>query len=73
MATETIEIQEVTRKLAAGRFTYATYNGRTFRRAAKRGRPHYEAVAALNLGNGDKPAKKTINVSSQLAKLFLAK
>lgn len=70
----TIKIQEVTRNTAAGRFTYAMYNGRVARRiAGRRGRPHYDIVASLTLNNGDKPVAKEITVDSQLGRILLSK
>lgn len=69
---ETITVLEITRKNGAGRFTYAMYNGRTLRRAAKRGRPHYDTVGTLQLTTNEKPKSRDVNVNSQLGRLLLA-
>jgi predicted Zn-dependent protease len=65
-----ITITEVTRNTSAGRFSYATFNGRTARRAFRRGRPHYELVAGITIGSGDKPTTREISSDSQLGKLL---
>lgn len=69
----TIKIQEITRNLAAGRFAYSIYKGKVARRPAKRGRPHYDIVAGITLGAGDKPVTKEIHSESQLGRLLLGK
>lgn len=66
----TIKIQEVSRNTAAGRFSYAIYKGKVARRAFRRGRPHYDLVASITLGAGDKPLTREIHVDSQLGKLL---
>lgn len=71
MALENIKIQEITRKLAAGRFAYAMYEGKVARRAAKRGRPHYELVSQLNITPADKVVTREISATSQLGRLLL--
>ena len=68
----TIKIQEVVRNTAAGRFSYAIYKGKVARRAFRRGRPHYDLVASITLGNGDKPVTKEVSVDSQLGRILLA-
>lgn len=73
MPETTIKVQEVTRNTAAGRFTYAIYQGRVARRAFGRGRPHYDIVASITLGAGDKPLTKEVAVDSQLGKILLNK
>lgn len=65
-----ITITEVTRNTSAGRFSYATFNGRTARRAFRRGRPHYEIVGGITLGAGDKPVSREISTDSQLGRLL---
>lgn len=67
-----IKIQEVVRNTSAGRFSYVIYKGKVARRAFRRGRPHYDLVAAITLGSGDKPVTRDIPVTSQLGKLFTA-
>lgn len=69
----TIKIQEVSRNTAAGRFSYAIYQGKVARRAFRRGRPHYDLVASITLGAGDKPLTREISLDSQLGKFLTAK
>jgi hypothetical protein len=65
-----ITVTEVTRNTAAGRFSYAVFNGRVARRAFRRGRPHYEIVSSITIGSGDKPTTREISTDTQLGKLL---
>jgi hypothetical protein len=70
-SSETITVNEITRKTSAGRFAYAMYNGKVVRRASKRGRPHYDVVAGISLTSAEKPTSRDIPVTSQLARMLL--
>jgi len=72
-AERTIKVQEITRNTAAGRFTYAIYQGKVARRAFGRGRPHYDLVSSITVGSGDKPVTKEIQADSQLGRMLLGK
>lgn len=68
---ETISVAEITRKTAAGRFTYAMFKGKVVRRASKRGRPHYDVVGGIQLTSNETPKQRDVNVNSQLGRLLL--
>lgn len=70
--SNTIQVSEVTRRTSGGQFVYAIYQGKVARRPVRRGRPHYDLVAGITLGSGDKPVTREIAIDSQLGR-FLTK
>lgn len=65
-----IRVKQVTRKTAAGSFTYVVYKDKCFRRAAKRGRPHYEEIAGFTFKANEDIKEVSLVKESQLGRLF---
>lgn len=72
--SQEIRIGELSRTTAVGRVTYVVYKGRTFVRARRRGRPHYEAVSGhgLELSPGECFRYRNVSVNSQIGRALLA-
>lgn len=72
--TQEIRIGELVRVTSAGRMAYVVYKGRTFVRAVRRGRPHYEVVSGhgLTLSPGEAFRFRNVSVNSQIGRAMLA-
>lgn len=72
--SQEIRIGELPRTTAAGNVVYVVFRGRTFVRARRRGRPHYEVVSGqgLELAPGECFRYRNVSVNSQIGRALLA-